>query len=1410
MDARNTRLPLVPPKPGDAPRTVRRLLTGGAHRLRLTGDSDRYVYPVIFVPGVMGSRLRVPGGDKVWDPGDKLFMLLTFGLLDGDAKKKKDLVIGPSGVHSETYLAVDTLDLLHNLHVALELVMEHAELSESAKTWAGRLSVFLKASGGRLDAPAWLLGGAVAGIGRALQWMKSFLAEHVDWVDPSGAPYSPGATADRWQQAVQDLVQDAQRESGPHHELLRGVGEVLAPYVKEGRHGLVRALAYVLERNLGGLYWAGYAPVMGELSGEHFAGRARKRVRQEVEEKMRADAPGASDHAVERAAEQAAARVSLPAYGFGYNWTNSNRRSGKDLAAFIDDVMARYDRPGFVCDGVLLVTHSMGGLVSRSACALHGAASKVVGIVHGVQPCTGSPATYWRMKGGTEQPLVAQTIDNAGAADLDPKAEDLRIDGETTDESVSASAVVEENVMERLGSGVLGVDGREVTALMAQLPGTMELFCTDRYVTNEGLPGWLRIIDLTGKAPDRVIDPKGSPVRWKPVPPEEARSDDGQPAPHAREIRFPSSSDRVVDEVFFAADTFWATIDQPELLAPAGTQPDGEPVPPNPADVQAALRQYRSLYTEQTRPFHTDLGLWQHPRSAHFYGGGNSQKRSFRWVQKRGAHGLKDEEKGSEGPKKNAGKELQLVTTASSDQVTFLITPYTWKDAGAAWTQDAAEKLAHAVMTWDADTLIEHATSAPGDARALVGDPRDRARAAASTLTADAQATVSADGAASALDGGTEALQTGRVALAAGQDALDAAAGLLGQTRRALGALLRATKEAVAAGQDASTAAADAIAAARSTLDACQAALDALDRTSVTADEVFGALLGEALEALEAAGREAAAVAVREALREARAAVREAVEAGRQALGGAAASAEEAARLAASAAQQAVGAGKQAFEAGQSALADGLQAANRAAGGAEEAAREALRAAATALDAVAPALQAAVRALVQATSGLHDTTDYLTSALRDGAAAYAAAERLLAGEAREDGPPYPAQDLLVLLRTGSACLFATTSAVDAAQRTAEQAIEACEASIHAAEKTAEHAAEVAQTAARTFRNILDSSEQALDLTLERSRRALDLAASSFERGIGEAVRLAEQAAAAAESSVAQTWDGLRPAITDGLRAGADRLERSPEAIAEVAWDQFTHALAEHLRDTLAGTGDDDRAVLDEVLAEARAFLAAAQRTRKAGEKALASARRLVAVGESGLRDVLFGAEALGAQADQTAGAAGRFGRTLADVRVPSDGALATGQVTAKGSARVGLGDPAAVLGPRGEYGDGRVHIRRYRGGYDAFFAADDGTVLKATLQRPYGDGDGTVPRSSGLRLFTDLLPQAADPESVAPLGRAFADLAHEPAYKTWPARSFTLARLLDFLSETETGPGGEPAGPVGPLAEIYAPSAPSD
>lgn len=95
-------------------------------------------------------------------------------------------------------------------------------------------------------------------------------------------------------------------------------------------------------------------------------------------------------------------------HAFGYNWTACNSISGAKLKEYIERLLEHYTElqnksrtatQKRRCEKVILITHSMGGLVARSACQ-QGAESKVLGVIHGVQPVTGSPAAYWRMKAG--------------------------------------------------------------------------------------------------------------------------------------------------------------------------------------------------------------------------------------------------------------------------------------------------------------------------------------------------------------------------------------------------------------------------------------------------------------------------------------------------------------------------------------------------------------------------------------------------------------------------------------------------------------------------------------------------------------------------------------------------------------------------------------------------------------------------------------------------------------------------------------------------------------------------------------------------------------------------------------------------------------------------------------------------
>jgi hypothetical protein len=140
-----------------------------------------------------------------------------------------------------------------------------------------------------------------------------------------------------------------------------------------------------------------------------------------------------------------------PVYAMGYNWLQSNGTSARKIARRIDEIIGMYKANKRKCEKVIVVTHSMGGLVARAL--LHpdygNAKDKILGIYHGVQPALGAGAAYRRVRAGFE----AQTS----------------LSGELTRD-------------------VLGRTGKEVTAVFANASGPLELLPSASYPR-----GWLRL-----------------------------------------------------------------------------------------------------------------------------------------------------------------------------------------------------------------------------------------------------------------------------------------------------------------------------------------------------------------------------------------------------------------------------------------------------------------------------------------------------------------------------------------------------------------------------------------------------------------------------------------------------------------------------------------------------------------------------------------------------------------------------------------------------------------------------------------------------------------------------------------------------------------------------------------------------
>lgn len=173
-----------------------------------------------------------------------------------------------------------------------------------------------------------------------------------------------------------------------------------------------------------------------------------------------------------------AANYQFDIWAGGYNWLQSNRDSGAAIRDLIENTILPYYNEGkevvvdapdgsgneqstirrgkpnrALAEKVIVVTHSMGGLVSRALTEIH-QCEKVLGVSHGVQPATGAPATYKRMRAGFE-----------GAAKI-----------------------------------FLGRNAADVVAILSQAPGGLELLPTADY--NDGKP-WLKVREKS-RIPDKI------------------------------------------------------------------------------------------------------------------------------------------------------------------------------------------------------------------------------------------------------------------------------------------------------------------------------------------------------------------------------------------------------------------------------------------------------------------------------------------------------------------------------------------------------------------------------------------------------------------------------------------------------------------------------------------------------------------------------------------------------------------------------------------------------------------------------------------------------------------------------------------------------------------------------------------
>ena len=307
------------------------------------------------------------------------------------------------------------------------------------------------------------------------------------------------------------------------------------------------------QRGWGGVSWGSYGPFLEALQ--------QKSYERDWNEPMR--------HCFE-----------TPVHVCGYNWTASNRDSGAALAKYIDEVIQLYKSKGRLCEQVILITHSMGGLDGRSAIKLHGAASKVLGVIHGVQPALGSPAAYWRMKGGFDRPGETPSGEGGFFSFLRNPLKTLK-----------------RKPLGTLASWVLGTDGEEVTSLLGNMPGGLELLPNHLYIDNAGKKSWLSFPAADGLS---VIElPKADPY----------------------------------EEIYLAKDVFYRLVN-PAWLDPGRVEND-------PFNRQKGPWQKYKEHLNTARQFHADLQTQTHPQTYQFYSEGLNtadrivfQRHAYDWKNK--------------------------------------------------------------------------------------------------------------------------------------------------------------------------------------------------------------------------------------------------------------------------------------------------------------------------------------------------------------------------------------------------------------------------------------------------------------------------------------------------------------------------------------------------------------------------------------------------------------------------------------------------------------------------------------------------------------------------------------------------------------------------------------------------------
>lgn len=267
------------------------------------------------------------------------------------------------------------------------------------------------------------------------------------------------------------------------------------------------------------------------------------------------------------------ARYYFPVYAVGYCWLQDCTISAELLEKRILQIIASWKEAKRQCSKVILVTHSMGGLVAR-ACAKR-IPDKIAGVIHGVMPALGAPVAYRRLACGTEP--------------FSPNSSPLK---KFADSRIA---------------NMLGNSAEKTTPVLATSPGALELLPNHLYPQP-----WLhvRVIRLVGGSQGANGAGKNGEYGYQTKPYDA--------------LSFPNATLQNPYDLYRDMK-FWFRLIHPELADPArkysNNKRDG---------VVSVIK--KAVNTAES--FHRTLGDYYHPHTYAFYGDDKEQL-SFgqvRWV----------------------------------------------------------------------------------------------------------------------------------------------------------------------------------------------------------------------------------------------------------------------------------------------------------------------------------------------------------------------------------------------------------------------------------------------------------------------------------------------------------------------------------------------------------------------------------------------------------------------------------------------------------------------------------------------------------------------------------------------------------------------------------------------------------